>query len=105
MKKRVGIKKSGGKGKMTLDGLAGMMHGEFVEIHRRFDGVDKCFDGVDKRFDGIDAEIKLVKGRLDAIEMELIEIKKKLNNIVYRHEFELLKDRIEKIEKKVGMRA
>ena len=45
-----------------------------------------------------------VGGKLDAIEMELSDIKKKLENIVYRHELEAVKERISELERKVGIR-
>jgi len=38
------------------------------------------------------------KTTLDAIELELLDIKKKLDNIIYRHEFEILRDRVKNLE-------
>ncbi len=66
-----------------------------------FDEVDKRFDGVDKRFNGIDK-------RLENLEQGQEEIKMKLDNVVYRFEYDelrrdhaLLLNRIVALEKKV----
>jgi len=47
------------------------------------------------------AEFRLVDGRLDIIESEIMDIRKKLDNIIYRHEFEIIKDRLANLEKRV----
>ncbi len=73
-----------------------------VMVQNGFEGVDKRFDGMDERFEEVHEHLRIVDGRFDAIEMELIDIKKKLDNIVYRHEYEALKERITLLEKKVG---
>jgi len=44
-------------------------------------------------------EIKLIHGKLDVIELEILDIKKKIDNVIYRHEFELLKEKVSHIEK------
>lgn len=74
-------------GNMTLDKLAEM--------------VAQGFEEVDTRFDEMGEDVKLIKERLDSIEMELIDIKKKLENVVYRHEYEILKDRVTALEKRL----
>lgn len=80
--------------KMTLEKLAEM-------VARGFEGVDKQFEEVDKQFEGIHEELALLMARVDSIEMELIDIKKKLDNIVYRHEYETLKDRVAALEERL----
>ena len=76
------------KSKVTIDDLAGMVQGGF--------------EGVDKRFNLLTSEVNSrfdrIEGRLDAIEMELIDIKKKLATVIDRREFELLKERVENLE-------
>lgn len=47
---------------------------------------------------------RLVNGKIDVLEMEILSIKKLLDNIVYRHEYEILKERVEKLEKLVKSR-
>lgn len=97
------------KKSITLDDLARMVQVGFAvaasKTKERFDEVDEQFDAVNKQFDEMKEESRLVNGRLDSIETELIDIKKKLDNIIYRHEFEILKDRIRELEKKVGIKA
>jgi archaellum component FlaC len=56
------------------------------------------FESMDKRFDDIKEWQKSADGRLDVIEHELISIKKDLQNVIYRHEFENLKDRVKNLE-------
>jgi len=79
----------------TINDLAIMVQKGFEETAKKVD--------VDRRFGKIDEDMGLINGRLDAIEMELIDIKKKLDNIIYRHEFEILKDRIEALEKELEL--
>lgn len=93
-KKRVTKKKE-----TKIEDLARMVQVGFGATGKEIQGLREDIDGLRE---DINEEFRLVKGRLDAIEMELLDIKKKLNNVVYRHEFEFLKDRIEKLEKKVA---
>ncbi len=81
-----------GKEEFTLNDLARMVQEGFSEMNQRFD----------KRFDGVDAELKDIKDRLFAIESEIIEIKKKLQSVIHRHEFEYLKERVEGLEKELA---
>ena len=60
------------------------------------------FGRMDERFDKIETRLRNINNRLDALELEILDIKKTLNNIVYRHEFELLKDRLTEVEKKLA---
>lgn len=84
------------KKKMTTEDLAGMMKREFDQMTERFDGMDR-------RFDKAEEWQKHTDGRLDGIEMELIDIKKKLETVIDRHEFEILKDRVGRLEKRVAL--
>jgi hypothetical protein len=56
-----------------------------------------------ERFNKIDSGINWIHGSLNVIQREIAEIKVKLDNIIYRHEFDQLRERISKIEKKVGI--
>ena len=53
--------------------------------------IGKGFDGVDKRFEQVDKRFERVEQRLERIEM-------KLENVVYRTEFEELKERLMVVE-------
>ena len=41
----------------TIDGLAGMVKGEFDRVYTRFDQVDERFDQIDKRFDNLESRL------------------------------------------------
>lgn len=95
---------------ITIDDLAGMVQGGFDEVRsetkKGFEAVDRRFEvltgEMNKRFDDVNSDINsrfnFVGSRLDVIETELMDIRKKMDNIVYRHEFEYLKERVEKLE-------
>jgi hypothetical protein len=48
---------------------------------------------------GLGDEINFLGGKIDGMDMELLDIKKKLEDVIYRHELEVLKDRVAVIEK------
>lgn len=93
--------KTSKKQKMTLDNLAILIQQEFIASKK---GMHNGFGKVYERFNKIDDEISWIHGTLELIQREITDIKKKLENVIYRHEFEKLKDRIEEIEKKVGIK-
>ncbi len=70
---------------MTIEDLAVMVQGGFSDA--------------DKRFDGVDARLLRIEGRLEVIEDEIIDIKRSLETVIYRQEFEFLKERVEQVEK------
>lgn len=76
----------------SVDDLARMTQNGFQEMDKKF---SNRFDDVDKRLDRID-------NRLDLIESELHDVKEALFKVIYRHEFELLKDRVTELEKKLA---
>lgn len=88
------------KTKVTTEDLA-------VMVQRGFEGVDKKIEGLSKEVNKGFVEVKewqrLADGKFDAIEMELIDIKKKLENVVDRHEFQLLKERVGKLEHRLAI--
>lgn len=71
-----------------IDDLAGMVQKGFEDVDKKFDVLTR---DVNARFDRIE-------GRLDGIEIELIDIKKKLANVIDRGEFEFLKERVQRLE-------
>lgn len=73
------------KSKVTTEDLARM--------------VQNGFETMEKGFADIKEWQRLTDGRLDVIEMELMDIKKKLEHVIYRHEFEYLKERVQRLEK------
>ena len=96
------------KKEVTVNELAVMVQKGFVGIDERFEIIDERFERIDERFDRIDEHSEkmeenliLISRRFDEFEVELIEIRKKLDNIVYRHEYEILKDRVAALEKKL----
>lgn len=78
-------------GNMTLDKLAEMVARGFEEATRN----------TNSEFNAVHEEFGLMKNRIDSVEMELIEIKKGLVNVVYRREYEILKDRVDALEKRI----
>lgn len=86
--------------KVTLDHLASM-------VQRGFDGMGGQFGEINKKVDDLREEMheefKLVHDRIDALEVEILDIKKKLENVVYRREFETLRDRLEAVEREVAL--
>jgi len=74
-----------------IDDLAIMVQGGFSEVGKRLDKHDKNFE-----------EIKewqhLADGKFDVLEHELLNIKKDLENVIYRHEFENIKERVKDLE-------
>ncbi len=79
------------KNKATIEDLAGMVQKGFAEVNEK---VDKL--GI-KTEDGL----KDVSNRLDVLEHELLSIKKDLENVIYRHEFELIKERVKNLENRL----
>ena len=77
------------KSKVTTEDLARM--------------VQRGFETVDKKLDSLTEDMRLVKDRLDAIEIELIDIKKKLENVIDRYEFENLKERVKNLENRLAV--
>lgn len=81
--------------KITIEHLA-------IMVQKGFEGVDKKFEVVDKRFENIENRLDRIENRLDLIESELHNIKQELYKVIYRHEFELLKDRVTELEKELA---
>lgn len=87
--------------KVTLEKLAKMVAQGFEGVDKQFGEVHEELGGIHEELEGIHEELGLVRARVDSIEMELIDIRKKLDNIVYRHEYETLKDRVAVLEKRL----
>lgn len=66
--------------------------------------IQKGFEETNAEFMVVKEDMVLIKQRLDSMELELLYIKKQLDNIVYRHEYEMLKDRVSVLEKKLSLR-
>ncbi len=75
----------------TKEDLTRMEEGLGQMIGRGFDGVDKRFEQVDQRFEQVGK-------RFDRVEMRLERIEMKLENVVYRTEFDELKERLMVVE-------
>ena len=72
---------------ITIDHLARMVNKGFEKIDEK----------LDKRFDGLES-------RIDNLENGHDEIKLRLDNVAYRFEVGQLKERVKKLEMKVGLR-
>jgi signal transduction histidine kinase len=53
----------------------------------------------------LSSKLSRMDGRLEVIEDEILDIKRNLEKVIYRHEFEFLKDRVEQVEKIVQAMA
>lgn len=100
----------------TIEGLAGATQGEFLAVGKRFDAVDKRFDGVDKRFDSLEEKIdKLVdtvmnlavvmkdgfahvNARIDTLHSDISDLP------ALREELHGLRGRVDRLERKTGVR-
>lgn len=87
----------------TIDDLAIMITKGFEEMATKSDLLELEKE-MKEGFIKVHDDITYIHGNLDAIEREITDIKKKLDNIVYRHEFETLRDRIASLEKKLGLK-
>jgi predicted nuclease with TOPRIM domain len=112
------------KSKMTIEKLAEKMDNAFIGVHKKinvgftevhrtiedlalmtqrgFESVDRRFEAVEVRLDRVEGRLDRIEGRLDAIEMELSDIKKRLREMPTMQEFELLKERVSRLEKELA---
>jgi chromosome segregation ATPase len=118
------------KKELTLGDLAAMVKGGFDEMEIRFDGQDKRFDSVEGRLEKVENRLEKVENRLEKVENRLEKAEGSLDNLwrhtvklsaevnglkvgqeelkeivtgVYRVEIRELKNRVEILEKKVGI--
>ena len=96
------------KEKMNLESLAQMIGRGFSAVDQRFDKMDQRFDKMEPDINEMKTDITVmksdifdVKEQLGRIEADIVLIKKQLDNVVYRHEFESLKNKISEIEKQL----
>ena len=90
--------------KVTLEKLAKMVQKGFEETATKRE-VTEQFNKADKRLQKIDDDISWVHGSLELLQREIADIKEKLNNVVYRHELDALRERIAELERKTGLSA
>ena len=76
------------KSKVTTEDLARMVQGGF--------------SAMDKGFGEVKEWQRLADGKFDVLEHEILSIKKDLENVVYRHEFENIKERLKNLETRVA---
>lgn len=76
------------KSKVTTEDLAGMVQRGFGEVNVKLDDMKEWQ--------------RLADGKFDALANELLSIKKDLENVVYRHEFENIKERVKNLEIRVA---
>lgn len=85
---------------VTIEKLAVMIGKGFAHVDSRFDEVEKRFGGIDTRLGHLDTRVDHMDARLGRIEADLHELR---DEIVYRHEFEDVLDRVKYLEKKLGI--
>ena len=73
----------------------------FEQVDKRFEDIDKRFDKVDERFERVDASLANLEAKLDTTRHDVAVIKE---NMVYRGEFNRVKERLVLVERKVAMR-
>ncbi len=72
-----------------------MVSAGFTEVR---DQISSLRDNVKQRFDGVD-------GRFDRLERDLAEVKYLLTDVVRRDEFLELKERVEQVERRLGIKS
>lgn len=80
---------------VSIDDLAAMVSAGFTEVR---DQISSLRDNVKQRFDGVD-------GRFDRLERDLAEVKYLLTDVVRRDEFLELKERVEQVERRLGIKS
>ena len=80
---------------LSLDDLAGMVSTGFSEVQNQISGLRS---EVEQRFDGVER-------RLDHVERDLAEVKYLLTDVVRRDEFLDLKERVEEVERRIGLKS
>lgn len=94
--------------KMTLEKLAEMVARGFAGTDERSKQLATKADllafreEVEERFNKIENDISWIHGSMDVLRRELADIKEKLDQVVYRHELEQLRERVDKLERKLG---
>ncbi len=73
-----------------------------VMVQKGFDGVTERMDKMENGIGGIYDRLDRIENRLDLIESDLADIKNKLYNVIDRHEFEILKDRVVDLERRLA---
>lgn len=83
---------------MTIDDLARLVQGGFDGINKQMrDG----FNLVDEGLNGVESDTKYLRGWADVLDRRIDEIKQQLDKVVYRHELDALRKRVEKLEEMV----
>jgi hypothetical protein len=70
----------------------------FESVDKRFDPVESQLDKVEGQLEKVESCLETVEGRVINLEHGQEEVKKKLDNFVYRHEFVELQRRVSKLE-------
>lgn len=97
------------KGVVTevLEPFATAIQGDFKDLKGDSNDLKKDLTDfrieANEKFHKIKDDVSYIHGSLEVIQREIAEIKKKLDNIVYRHELEAVRGRITVIENKLGI--
>ena len=84
-------KKTQKKKNMTIDGLA-------VIVAKGFDAVDKRFDAVDKRFDSLEERLT---NKINGLDQRIDDL---ALNRATRDELRIIQLRVDRLEKKTGLK-
>jgi len=96
-------------GKMTIEKLARMSHGEFTAIRSE---MKEGFDNVGERFDKVEGDIGILRRDMESGFGALAEILKEIRSdvkevksdvVTVNLDYAELKTRVERLEKKVGL--
>lgn len=96
------------KKNVSIDDLAVMIKQGFDGVDKKFEGVNGKFEGVDKKFDGVDKKFdemdKKFTGKFDELKRDMEEIKLKFAYTAWAIDVEALKQRVNVLEKKIGIK-
>jgi len=89
------MKKKTQKNKMTLDNLAAIVQGEFLQVGKKFNVLENRFDNLEKK---VDDGFSNINARLDMIDRDI-------KGFVRYEDFEDLMARVKYLERKLGIES
>lgn len=86
----------------TIEGLAAATQSEFLGMNKRFDTVDKRFDSLEAAIEKLTVAIETgfahVNARIDTLHSDISDLP------IMREELRGLRQRVERLERKTGVR-
>lgn len=94
------------KGTMTLDKLAWMVQQGFATMEKSFiQQIDELATELRGRLDRLEVRMTSLENRIDGLEAEVAAIHRQLIHAVYENEFTTHERRVEKLERRAGLRV